>query len=85
MALLIYTKHSGSCLVVGSYDYGSQTIKNLVHPDLDTLRLTQLNDSNITLWFEFNLEAICKAQPGICLMSEPSHICQTKTRPLNIP
>lgn len=27
MALLIYTKHSGSCLVVGSYDYGSQTIK----------------------------------------------------------
>ena len=58
--------------------------KIVVSSDLDTLRLTQLNDSNITLWFGFNLEAICKAQPSICLMSGPRHICHTKTRPQNI-
>lgn len=74
------------CLVIRGYDYGSQTggKKILVSSDLDTLRLTQLNDSNITLWFGFNLEAICEAQPSICLMSGPRHICHTKTRPQNI-
>lgn len=44
-----------------------------------------MNDSNITLWFELNLEAIHKAQPGICLLSEPGHIChtnQTSNNPL---
>lgn len=30
-----------------------------VSSDLDTFRLTQLNDSNMTLWLEFNVEAIC--------------------------
>lgn len=52
--------------------------------DLDTWRLIQLNDSSITLWFEFNLEAIYKAQPAICLLSGPGHICHTQTRPVII-
>ena len=87
VAWFMYTTLPRAFPVIGSYKYGSQTGKKkiLVYSDLDTFRLTPLNDSNITLWFEFNLEAIGKAQPNICLMSEPSHICHTKTRPLNIP
>lgn len=78
-AHLLLTSWGPPCLVIGGYDYGSQTGgKNSSPSDLDTLRLTQLNDSNITLWFGFNLEAICKAQPSICLMSGPRHICHTK-------